>query len=260
MSEIVPEYGGCPWPTAKSCLTEEWLASEGPLRDRALALASSTLERLTGYRVGNCPITVRPCRQACNCQSPYYLGRVFDPQVYAGRWFNNVCGNPSCKPMCEVVLPAPIGRIDEVKIDGVTLAPSEYQVQNDRYLVYVGIEDTCPFPATQDLSKPDTEEGTFSVTYLNAYPVDELGAQAVTILALEFLKACKGGKCALPKNVREVARNGVSFTIEAGLFPDGLTNIKQVDGYIEMWRPPGSPTQPPRIYSPGMNRPRVVRG
>ena len=33
------------------------------VQDRAPGLASATLRRLTGYRVGGCPITVRPCMQ-----------------------------------------------------------------------------------------------------------------------------------------------------------------------------------------------------
>ena len=67
----------------------------------------------------------------------------------------------------------------------------------------------------------DTEPDTFSVTYLNGYPVDGLGAYAAGVLAMEFAKACTGGKCRLPAGVTSVARQGVSLQIATGAFPAG---------------------------------------
>jgi hypothetical protein len=105
----------------------------------------------------------------------------------------------------------------------------------------------------------DTEPGTMSVTYLNAYPVDSIGAHAAGVLAMEFARACTKGKCRLPKGTRSVARQGVVYDIEPGLFPDGFTGIQEVDAFIAMWNPQAR-TSGSRIYSPDLAADyRVVR-
>jgi hypothetical protein len=245
MSEPIPEYGGCPWPVDPACLTEEWEALDPLVQNRALALASETLRRLTGYRVGGCPTTIRPCQRG-GCWSAFipFQGLPFNPGMNVqGNWVNNGCGcnGRGCATSCEIALPPPVGRVEEIKIDGVVLPSTDYMVQNN-IVVYTG-DDECPFPASQDLSKPDADPGTFSI----------MGAHAAGLLAVEFAKACgMNGKCTLPPTVREVVRNGVSFTITPGMFPEGFTGIRLDDAYISLWRSPDSPTQPPRVWSPDM--------
>lgn len=253
MSEPIPEYGGCPWPVDPACLTEDWLALEPEVQERSLALASETLRRLTGYRVGECPIKVRPCVSG-GCWSafvPYQGYGPFTPGLnVAGQWVNGCrCGGNSCATSCEVNLPRPVGRVDEVKVDGVVLDESDYEIQNGHILVWIGGGD-CPWPTTQDFSKPDTQEGTFSITYLNAYPVDSIGAHAAGLLAMEFSKACRGKTCSLPPTVTEVVRNGVSFVIAPGSFPGGFTGLRVVDAYISLWRNENSPLEPSRVWTP----------
>lgn len=240
--DLIPPYGGCDWPLDPACLGAEWDQLDLDVQNRASALASETLRRLTAYRVGGCPVTVRPCQQD-GCWSafvPFTGYSALSPGLDThGRWVNSCgCGGTRCASSCEIKLPAPIGRLDEVKVDGVVQTLTDYRIDNGKFLVYVGAGE-CPFPVSQDLSLPDTEEDTFSVTYLNAWPVDSLGAHAAGLLAVEFAKACAGNAkaCKLPKNVREVVRSGVTFTIEAGLFPDGLTGITQVDAFVDLWNP-----------------------
>jgi hypothetical protein len=245
MSEPLPEYGGCLWPVDPACLTDDWLGLDQEVRDRALALASETLKRLTGYRVGGCPITVRPCQRG-GCWDTFIPGGPFTPVNWAGRWSNCHCGG-NCATNCEVKLPPPVGEIVEVKVDGAVVNVADYAIQSN-VLVYTGGGD-CAFPRIQDLSLPDTEVGTFSVTYLNAYPVDANGAYAAGVLAVEFAKACTTGKCKLPPEVVEVVRNGVSFSITPGSFPGGYTGLRAVDTYIALWNPEGR-SQPVRVWSP----------
>jgi hypothetical protein len=250
---LSPAYSGCPWPVDAACLGDEWADLTPDQQDRALALASNTLRRLTGYRVGTCPITIRPCTQG-GCWGYYYWSAngAFNPSINAlGQWTNSCpCADGGCATSCEVSLPPPVGGIQEVKVDGVVINPADYQVQSGRYLVYVG-DAECPWPQTQNLALPDTEAGTFSITYLNSYPVDNTGAVAAAFLALEFAKACKPkGKCALPRGVTAVVRNGISFDIEAGLFPNNSTGIDVVDAFIQSWNPDGL-REAPRVYIPG---------
>lgn len=257
MSETIPEYGGCPWPIDEGCLSDEWDNISPEDRERSVAYASATLTRLTGYRVGGCPVKVRPCAPRCGRGLAYTSGDWMVPTNWNGTWING-CGHRqcSCETLCEVALPPPVGRVDEVKVDGVIVPPTDYEVQDHR-LVYVGGGD-CPWPATQDLALADTEPDTFSVTYLNTYPVDGLGAHAAGVLAMEFAKMCAGStKCRLPATVRSVVRQGVSFDIIAGVFPNGQTGLREVDAYIGLWNPNGL-RQEAQVMVPGRHRPRVT--
>lgn len=260
MSVPIPEYGGCLWPADPACLGDKWDALDALTQERALALASSTLRRLTAFRVGGCPVTVRPCapRAFCGAFVPFsgsYGSDWMHPGINtAGLWVNSCgcSGGCGCTITKGVSLPAPIGEIYEVKVDGNVIDPADYRVVGHS-LVWQGVGPS-PFPATQDLSLPDSLPGTFSITYLNAYPVDLLGAQAAAFLALEFAKACKpAGKCSLPRGVTSVVRSGVSFQIEAGLFPNGRTSIDVVDAFLDLWNPDRR-TQPSRVWTPDMRR------
>lgn len=250
-----PPYGGCPWPVDPACLGAEWDDLDPDVQERAIALASTTLHRLTAYRVGGCPLTIRPCTDGM-CWGYFEWwgsGGIFNPYIDGvGKWHNSCgCGGSGCATNCEVPLPQPVGGIVQVKVDGVVLDADDYQLQDGNILVWIGA-DPCPWPKVQSLSKPDTEAGTFSVTLLNSYPVDNLGATAAAFLAMEFARACKPkGKCALPRGVVSVVRNDISFEIEAGLFPNGQTGIDVVDAFIDAWNPQHR-TQQTRVYTPGV--------
>lgn len=257
----------CAWPLDTACLTEDWDTLDPSVQARSQALAGATLRRLTGYRVGGCPITVRPCTQGCLSSTvrPSYLdmlgtyGSGFFPHIEGGVWVNS-CGclrNCSCSQLCEVELPAPVGVVYEVKVDGAVVPDTDYRVDRN-ILVWVGA-DPCPWPVCQDMKAADTEPGTFSVTYLNSYPVDSLGAYAGGILAMEYAKACIGStKCRLPAGVTAVTRQGISMEISAGSFPDGFTGIREVDAFITLWNPKPI-RQAPQVWSPDLHAPRVVR-
>lgn len=253
---LTPAYSGCPWPLDAACLGDEWNDLDADVKERAVALASNTLRRLTGYRVGGCPITIRPCTQnGCWGYYNWSANGAFNPNINAlGLWNNScACSGSGCATSCEVSIPSPVGGITEVKVDGVVLDDEDYIVQHSNagdFLVWVGGGD-CPWPKTQDLSLPDTEVGTFSITYLNSFPVDNTGAVAAAFLALEFAKACKPrGKCQLPRGVTSVVRNGISWDLEAGLFPNNSTGIDVVDAFVQSWNPAGL-QQPSRVYVPG---------
>lgn len=246
MSITPPEYGGCPWPMDEACKTEEWDAIPLPLRDRSLALASSTLERLSGYRVSNCPITVRPQQTDgyCGLWSGNHW-RILHPTLSSIDYAR--------EPQRGIRLPAPVGPVSQVKVDGNIIDPTKYHVE--RNLLIWHSEEPNPFPNDQNLDRPDTEMGTFSVTYLNAYPVDSLGAYAVGVLALEFARACGSGKkCRLPDSVTSIVRQGVTMEIRTGTFPDGTTGIREVDAWIGLWNP-GNLKRAVQVYSP--DRPRT---
>jgi len=264
ITPIDPVYEPCSlWPVDPACLTDDWNGLSPEIQARSLALASATLRRLSGYRVTNCPVSVRPCKPSCAAAcGPYYsalyTGPGWQPHIgVEGLWVNTCShlSDCSCGPLCEIILPGPVGEIVEVDIGGTLL--TDYAVQGNR-LVYTGSGD-CPFPTCQDLAAAPGEPNTFTVTYINGYPPDALASYAVGILAMEFAKACTGGKCKLPNGTTSVVRQGVSIEIAAGSFPGGNTGIREVDAWIALWRPEGSPRWAPRVWSPDGGAPRIQR-
>lgn len=216
-------------------------ATEGADPERvALAerFAASVLRFLTLGRVGGLPITVMPCGRGC--RHPFDSGAVFHPVLLdSGNYANCWCrGSCSCKPVESVLLAAPVGRIDAVSLDGTTLDPSSYHVEDGNKLV-----------RSDGGRWPSCAGENFTVTYLNAYPVDTVGAYAGGVLAAEYLKALSGDKkCRLPSNITSVARQGISYEVAKGMFPDGMTGLREVDTYIMGWNPHGMRTAP-AVYS-----------
>ena len=69
-------------------------------------------------------------------------------------------------------------------------------------------------------------------------------------MAAEWLKLfnnVKGG-CRLPPSITSMTRQGISYTIERGMFPDGVTGIPEIDAYLMLWNPFGLKVAP-RVYS-----------
>ncbi|MBC7630408.1 hypothetical protein [Aeromicrobium sp.] len=220
-------------------------------------LATSSLQALTLNRVGTCPITIRPCpvERPCGCK--------WNPHpIRPGEWLN-ACGCRRaryCGPLSEVDIDGPIGYIDSIKVDGVELVldTGDWRIDNGHLLVWQGT-GTSPIPETQDLDKPDSAVGTWSITYSKSYPVLADARLAVAFLAMEFAEACAPqGACSLPRGVTSVVRNGVSFSIEAGLFPNGLTGIDIVDQFILKWAPAGAPIQAAQVHNPRTRKARIT--
>src|SRR5262245_16657877 len=146
---------GCEWPVDPAGFEDEWDALDDTVKARSVDLASATLRRLTGYRVGGCPITVRPCKRSCRDLAfpsyydmlSYGTGVSFWPHIgQDGLWVNS-CGcatDCSCEALCSIVLPPPVGPVSSVKVDGDEIDPDDYRVDGAE-LVWVGAS-SCPWP------------------------------------------------------------------------------------------------------------------
>lgn len=238
----------CVWTPDEDTLGDEWENLSVEVRERALLLATSALVNLTYNRVGTCPITIRPMIARSGCG--------WNPHNQSGQWFNGTGGTPD-----QFEIPGPVGYIEEMKIHGevIDLYNGDWRMDDGYILVWQG-DTPSPLIASQDLSKPDTAPNTWSLTYSRSHLVSEEGQIAVATLALEFSRALAktSKKCSLPRGVTSVARNGVNFTIEAGLFPNGLTGIDMVDQFIIKWAPAGSPTQAAQVFDPRQVRSRLT--
>lgn len=281
MSEtpIPPPPTTC-WPVDTSCVDDwdAWEVEPDPEGDPpvagvpvysdadkeyAVALAGESMRLLTGFRVGGCPITVRPAGKGCTSRTwrayPVTGTAPWTPVSLGGHWLNITCGHNggcACIGTRQVRLfgTPGSGSVTEVKVDGMVLDPSAYRLDPGGWLVRTDGES---WPLCQDLTKDDTEPGTWSVTYTAGAPVDGIGARAAGILAGQFVRACSGGECDLADNVTQIVRQGVTLTLGVGAFPDGRTGIRSVDAYLERWNPHAL-TAPSTVWSPDLHRPRRV--
>lgn len=218
----------------------------GPLLEKAEAFGWATLASLTAYRIGTCPVTVRPCAAGCMPPGTWAaapvsgsglssLGLVpigqFRPYISGGAW-HNACGcrrdDCSCSNLSEVILPGPVGRIVKVMLDGEVVPRSAYRVDNGDRLVR---RDGKVWPACQDMALSD-DEG-FSVTYYRGAAPDLMTRAAAGALAAEFLADCEGKECRLPGNVVSMSRNGEQYELD----PEDFDSLPMVKALIRIYNP-----------------------
>lgn len=142
-------------------LTPEEIAALDPkVRERSEMLAWQSLQRLTGFRLALCQVTVRPCAARCNpgvyMDAPVSGFPAGGPYISGGQWFNACgCGTADgcgCGSVPEVLLPVQeAGGPITVKINGQTLDPWSYRVDNGNRLVRT---DGGSWPLCQDMSAP----------------------------------------------------------------------------------------------------------
>lgn len=261
--------GPCDWPVDTTCIPD-WTSYTNEQRSRAISWATFVLDALTGRQFSQCPVTVRPCGPTCRLQtnymtypvgapSPNVPGPWMVPYVANGTWVNCACsGGCDCAPTCRVDLGIPVAEVTEVKVDGLVLDPSAYQLVG-QWLARV--DSGACWPACQDPSVPDTEAGTFSVTFRPGRALPVAGQIAAGYLAGEFVKACSGIACGLPAQVSSITRQGVDveFVDPATVFEDGRTGIREVDLFIRAVNP-NNLSRRPRVMSPDVKPHPVVYG
>lgn len=250
---INPTSQTCPWPAlyigcdgGECDAFDQWGPDEALAKATFEAMATDWLWNLTGQVFGVCETTVHPCRDDCagyDHQSTFWgRGPGFDigfpraggagwmPVLLAGKWFNISCG--SCLGTCTCAidacyalsLPGPIQSITSIVIDGETLDPSTYRVDNHRTVVR--LDGQC-WPACQDLLHP-----TFTIVYEKGIPVPVGGQVAVGRLACELaLQACDDDRCALPSNLVALSRQGITANFE-GELRDGWSGIPAIDNWV----------------------------
>lgn len=266
-ADAVP--GVCGWSVDLGCAPNIADYSADDI-ERATAYATYILDGLTGHQFGQCPITVRPCGTGCAWTAGYLTwpvagpssttpGPWMTPYVIGGVWRNCACsGGCSCAPACRVELGGPVAEVTEVRVDGLVLDPSAYLLIGQWLARVDGGE--C-WPSCQDPAVPDTEEGTFSVTYRPGRALPVAGQIAAGALAAEFLKACAGAACGLPAQVASLTRQGVDveFVSPTDVLTDGLTGIREVDLFVRAVNPAGLQRRS-GISTPDIRRGPVVYG
>lgn len=261
--------------------TDQELATmrEDPGKVRKMKLAEArawyVLAALTAWRIGVCPVLVRPVAACCAPAGSWLAAPVgggahtsalpirtigglnMTPYVTGGEWVNacgcgvGICGHAN---MRDLYLPGPVGDIEWVNIGGEIIDPSRYRVDDGNRLI--ALDDELVWPGNQDMYGNVGDPDTFAISYYQGAAPDDIISSAAGHLAIEFYKsATKDANCRLPRRVEEVSRRGTTYKIDQGLFSDGLTRIPEVDAVILILNP-NKQKQRSRIVVPGNPAPR----
>lgn len=213
--------------------------------DSMTLAASQFMWAATGRQFGCCTVTLRPlCVSQCptDCTGLFDSGYGFPwfPVHQAdGTWTNVTCtqNNCTCTEICEVPLPYPVCSVSEVVIDGVIVPDTEYKVINNNKLIRA--KDAGCWPSCNNLTLPNTEEGTWSVTVTYGKPVPELVRLAANEFACQLIKKCVGRPCDLPQRIQSINRQGMSATFldPMEFMSQGMTGIFLVDLAIKTYNP-----------------------
>jgi len=130
----------------------------------------------------------------------------------------------------------PVAEILSVKVDGVVVPPSVYQLQERKYLVRVDGND---WPCTQDLSLPDSAADTFSVTVSHGIAPPDAGRYCCAVYAVELAKSFCNLDCALPQRTQYATRQGVSTILSDPLnvIFRGMVGLPTVDSWVRAVNP-----------------------
>lgn len=236
----------CEWPVAYGDCGPCTALNEATAETKALveAMATDYLWRWTGQRFGVCSSTIRPCRQLNTAGfSTYGRASTLDvrtpwtPVLLGGDWVNIGCGGCGDSCGCDygsvLRFEKPVAEVTSVRVDGVTLDPSAYRLDDGVLLVR---QDGGRWPYCQDMSRPAGQEDTWDVTVSTGTPVPAGGQTAAGKLACEFARALCGDKgCELPQRWQSITRQGVSISAAIDLFQgldEGKTGIWLIDSWV----------------------------
>lgn len=237
----------CDWPADQTCLPALPVLGDSPTdddqaiydaaladRDSALDMAVAVLWALSGRRFGRCAVTVRPCPiTAGHMAMMSSFVRIVDDTG----WRNTSCGCASHR--CELIgprlvhLPGPASDVTAVVIGGELLDADAYSLEGN-VLYRIGAD----WPS-QNLGRPLGEAGTWSVEYKRGERVPAGVGKLVGLLAGEFLAACSGSKCRLPRSVTNVTRNGVTYQVydPSDIYSVGKTGLAEIDLWLSAINP-----------------------
>lgn len=137
----------------------------------------------------------------------------------------------------ELVLEAPVRRINNVVVDGVALPPNAYAVLDRRRLVRT---DGQVWPTSQSMAQDITQPGTCQIDYEWGRTPKELGRLACAELTTELALSFSGqDACKLPARVQNIVTQGVNVAVGSALafLRESLTGLPIVDLFLQAENP-----------------------
>lgn len=233
--------------------------------------ASEILYELSGRLFsGECgPVTIRPLARPTDIDTRFAWYGGFGGNTSWGyaNMYDSVPGVAmhygSLNPP-EIDLGAyPVTEVTLVKIDGVEIPAEEYEIRD--YKTLVRIRPTASYvpterygwPTGQVQDLPDTEVGTFSVTYLFGQPPSAAGKLAAKKLAEYLALPQLGDNTHYPRRTSQIARQGVTVQTSnpIDILKAGQLGIYEVDSWLLAVNPKRNQRQA-SVWSPDIGRPR----
>lgn len=280
-----PRLGACsPWTDGGQVLALPWVtaAANAAIAKSALTqgqvdiicaqaatAASDILYELSGrVFTGECgPVTIRPVSRPTDgdTRSASALG-WFSSTAYASGYGAQSVGVAVHYATVEpptIILPYPVTQVTLVKIDGVAIPPAEYELRDHRTLVR--IRPTASFsptgrfgwPTSPVMDLPDTEPGTFSVTFTFGIPAPAAGQLAARKLAEYLALPQVGDSTHYPQRTVSVARQGVTTQVASviDILEKKSLGIWEVDAFLLAVNPHRN-QRSAVVWSPDVSRPR----
>lgn len=159
----------------------------------------------------------------------------------------------------------PVTSVTGVLIDGATVDPATYAVDEQRWLVRLADPVTRinpGWPVAQRIDLPSTSPGTWQVTFGFGVAPPTMGNLAAAELGYQLYLAttpAATGQCRLPARVTQITREGMSAVVlDPQIFlKDGRTGLTICD-YFLMEENPGKLRRRATIWTPDKGR-RVRR-
>jgi hypothetical protein len=247
----------------------------------AAAAASEILYELSGrVFTGECgPVTIRPVARPSDIDTRSW-GATLSPLGWFSSWGLSTSYGSSVPGIMAhygssdppvIRLPWPVLDVLQVKIDGVVIpGPFDSETQTGEWELrghqeLVRIRPTASFsptqrwgwPTTQIGDLPDTEEGTFSITFTFGQPPPASGLLAALKLGEYLALPQLGDTTRYPQRVVQITRQGVSTQVASviDILQKGSLGIWEVDAFLLAVNPHKNLRQA-AVWSPDMGRPR----
>ena len=247
-------------------------------------MATDILYELSGKQfTGDCgPVTIRPVARPKNVDGRPFLADGgswgFAASWGASSWYGlgegGVVTHFGDSSLPELPLGVfPVRKIIEVKIDGVVIPgpynpatqTGEWELRDFKTLVRIRpTASSVPterwgWPVNQIQALPDTQQGTFSVTYTFGQDCGTGGRLSARLLAEVFALPRFGDSSTIPQRVTSVNRQGITAIVADPLdiLNKGSTGIYAIDAWLLAVNPTKA-RQQSVVWSPDIAKVRRV--
>lgn len=250
-----------------------WNLDADVLCAEAAVAASDTLYELSGRQfTGECgPVTIRPVARPTDIDTRSWGARL-SPLGWFSAWglssgygasMPGVSAMYGSSEPPTILMPYPVRQVTLVKIDGVVIPADEYELRGHQELVRIRpTANASPtqrygWPTSQIMDLPDTEAGTFSVTFTFGNEPPALGLMAARKLAELLVLPALGDTTRYPGRLQQVTRQGVSArtTDVIDLLQKGSTGVYEIDLFLNAVNPKRNQRQAV-AWSPDVGRAR----